>query len=108
MTLAVTTDGSPTVACNALLPVPVEMFVSEVCKVLKRPLSVLSSLVSPLTVDSSAWSACIGRAAISIALLTEACKDAAKLLVPVVVVCGASVASALLRLLLTELVLMET
>ena len=41
---------SPTVACNALLPVPEVMFWREVCRLLKRPPSVLSSLVLPLMV----------------------------------------------------------
>jgi hypothetical protein len=46
----------------------------------------------------------MGSAAISSALVTEACRVAAKVLVPVVVVCGAIDVKALLRLL--ELVLM--
>jgi hypothetical protein len=48
----------------------------------------------------------MGRAAISSARVTDACRSAAKLLVPVVVVCGAMDVRALLRELLTGLVLM--
>jgi hypothetical protein len=48
----------------------------------------------------------MGRAAISSALVTEACRSVAKLLVPVVVVCGAMDVRALLSELLTEPVLM--
>ena len=79
------------------------------CKLVKRLPSEVSSVVSPLIVDWSFCSACMGREAISSARFTEACNVDEKVLVPVVLVCGASVARALLRVLFevpTELVLM--
>src|SRR5581483_347322 len=73
----------------AFVPVPEPMFWRDVWRELKRPPSLLSSVIFPPTVDWSASTNCIGREAICSARLMEACRSEAKLLLPVVTFWGA-------------------
>src|SRR5690348_10257452 len=86
--LGCTMVGSETEAARTLLPDPDARDSKAVCRPLKRPLMVESSLARPSICCLSAVICWMGREAMEIARLSAACRSGPKLLDPVKVLDG--------------------